>query len=169
MPNTPGLFGPIDRRTSMRGAGGLVGLGALAVIAGCADETMHDPDPLASLEAAARADADAATKALALGGARQAALRTIAQERTAHADALHTEIARVIGVYRDGSTPVHKTRPPTTNPLPDQPITIATLRTRLAAARRAAADLAPRQSGYRAGLLASISAACAVHDEVLLA
>jgi hypothetical protein len=43
------------------------------------------------------------------------------------------------------------------------------LRDRITKSQQSAADLARTQSGYRAGLLASISAACATEAVVLLA
>ncbi|GAA5056152.1 hypothetical protein GCM10023318_33210 [Nocardia callitridis] len=156
---------------------------ALGTAVGCAaDDTVHDPDPLAAQEILARADADAATAAITLEPQRHAALNAIATERTAHADALKAEIDRVIGVYGDGTTPVHRTRTATapgaapnpgatqaSSPAPDQPPSLAAVRARLTESQRSAADLAAGQSGYRAGLLASISAACAAEAGVLLA
>ncbi|SFN12694.1 hypothetical protein [Nocardia asteroides] len=159
-----------------------VGLPTAAVLAACTeDDTVHAPDPLAAHEVLARADAAAAQAAIALAPQAQAALTTIATERTAHADALRTEIDRVIGVYGDGTTPVHRTGQITV-PGPDgaqvpatavatatQPLTIAQLRDQLGRSQQAAAALARTESGYRAGLLASISAACATEAGVLLA
>jgi hypothetical protein len=52
---------------------------------------------------------------------------------------------------------------------PTAPPTVEALRAQLAESRKTAADLARALSGYRAGLLASISAACAVQAGVLLA
>ncbi|MFD6272346.1 hypothetical protein [Nocardia asteroides] len=159
-----------------------VGLPTAAVLAACTeDDTVHAPDPLAAHEVLARADAAAAQAAIALAPQAQAALTTVATERTAHADALRTEIDRVIGVYGDGTTPVHRTGQITV-PGPDgaqvpatavataaQPLTIAQLRDQLGRSQQAAAALARTESGYRAGLLASISAACATEAGVLLA
>ncbi|WP_245551035.1 hypothetical protein [Nocardia paucivorans] len=159
-----------NRRTVLRAAGGtVIGGFALAAIAGCTDDTIHEPDPLAAQELRARADAAAATAAIALDPQRATTLKTIAAERTAHADALRTEIERVIGVYGDGTTPVRRTPPPSPTTTPVEPPDTTALRDRLSTSRRSALDLALDQSGYRAGLLASISAACAVHVEVLLA
>ncbi|MEV6058365.1 hypothetical protein AB0L62_00025 [Nocardia asteroides] len=159
-----------------------VGLPALSALAACAeDDTVHAPDPLAAQEVLARADAAAAQAAIALAPQSQAVLTVVATERTAHADALRTEIDRVIGVYGDGTTPVHRTGEITV-PGPDgvpvpastmtnagQPLTIAQLRDQLGRSQQAAAALARTESGYRAGLLASISAACATEAGVLLA
>ncbi|WP_236573370.1 hypothetical protein [Nocardia caishijiensis] len=171
------------RRTVLRAAGaGVVAVPAVAVLASCAeDDTVHAPDPLAAHEVLARADAAAATAAIALAPQAQAALTTIATERTAHADALRAEIDRVIGVYGDGTTPVHRTGVVTVPgsdgmPVPAadlvsaarQPISVEQLRARLLHSQQAAATLARTESGYRAGLLASISAACATEAGVLL-
>lgn len=164
-----GDSGDPNRRTALRVAGGSVaGVFALSAATGCADEAPTEPDPLAAEEVLARADAKAARAAIATEPQRHGTLSTIATERTAHADALRTEIERAIGVYGDGTTPAHSTEAPATSPTPAGPPSVETLRTGLASARRSAAELAATQSEYRAGLLASISAACAVHAEVLL-
>ncbi|MFD0364377.1 hypothetical protein ACFQZZ_23310 [Nocardia sp. GCM10030253] len=173
----------MDRRTALRLAGGgTVGILALSAAVGCADDTIYEPDPLAAQEVLARADAAAATAAIALTPQRHAALTTIASERTAHADALRAEINRAVGVYGDGTTPTHRTRsmnaPADTGPSPAAsgtavssvaPPTVDQLRDRLTDSQQSAAELARTQSGYRAGLLASISAACATEAGVLLA
>nr|WP_084472639.1 hypothetical protein [Nocardia alba] len=159
-----------------------VGLPVVAALAACAeDDTVHPPDPLAAQEVLARADAAAATAAIALAPGSHAALSTIATERTAHADALRTEIDRVIGVYGDGTTPVHRTGAltvpgPGGSPVPAsevetasaQPSTLDGVRDQLVRSQQSAAALARTESGYRAGLLASISAACATQAGVLL-
>lgn len=171
------------RRAVLRLVGaGAIGVPAVVALAACAeDDTVHAPDPLAAQEVLARADAAAATAAIALAPQSNAALTTIATERTAHADALRTEIDRVIGVYGDGTTPVRRTGAVTV-PGPDgapvpatqvetasaQPSTVAQVRDRLVRSQQSAAELARTESGYRAGLLASISAACATQAGVLL-
>lgn len=171
--STPGRLdddsGHPNRRTALGVAGGSVaGLLALSAVTSCADEAPAEPDPLAAEEVLARADAKAARAAIATEPQRHGALSTIATERTAHADALRTEIERAIGVYGDGTTPAHNTDTPATSPTPAGAPSVNTLRIGLATARRSAAELAAAQSTYRAGLLASISASCAVHAEVLL-
>ncbi|MEV0060257.1 hypothetical protein [Nocardia sp. NPDC050718] len=180
---TPRTASAWRRRSLLRLVGATaVGVPALSVLAACAeDDTVHAPDPLAAQEVLARADAASAQAAIALAPQAQAALTTVAAERTAHADALRTEIDRVIGVYGDGTTPVHRTGEITV-PGPDgalvpaatienatQPLTIAQLRDQLVRSQQSAAALARTESGYRAGLLASISAACATEAGVLLA
>lgn len=175
----------VNRRTALRLAGGgTVGVLALGAVSGCGDqELVHEPDPLATQEVLARTDAANATAAIALAPQLHDALSTIAAERTAHADALRAEIDRVIGVYGDGTTPEHRTRTPepglsqelpetpaptTGSGTPVSPPTIQQLRDQLNTAMQSAAAVARTQSGYRAGLLASISAACAAQVGVLL-
>ncbi|MFD3506974.1 hypothetical protein [Nocardia sp. NPDC058666] len=171
------------RRTIFRfAAASAIGIPTVAALAACAeDDTVHAPDPLAAQEVLARADAAAATAAIALAPQSNTTLATIATERTAHADALRTEIDRVIGVYGDGTTPVRRTGAltvpgPDGSPVPatqaetaaQQPVTITQLRDQLVRSQQSAATLAATESGYRAGLLASISAACATQAGVLL-
>nr|WP_051186906.1 hypothetical protein [Nocardia tenerifensis] len=172
----------MDRRGVLRLAcGGALGALTVGAVAACgAEDTVYEPDPLAAQELSARADAAAASAAIALAPQRHGALTAIATERTAHADALRAEIDRVIGVYGDGTKPVHRTRtsgpgqssvpaaPASGTAAPAQPPTVDDLRAQLTQSRQSAADLARTQSGYRAGLLASISAACAVQAGVLL-
>lgn len=143
----------------------VITVGALAACS--KDESSSAPDPLLVQEAAARTDAAAATAAIATTPDRAGALQTIATQRTAHADALRTEIDRAIGVYGDGTTPSKRTPPIT--PTVASPPSIGQLRTGLGQSQRSAADLSAQLTGYRAGLLASISAACATHVGVLLA
>ncbi|MGW4089463.1 hypothetical protein ACWEH3_06410 [Nocardia sp. NPDC004718] len=170
----------LDRRSALRLAGGgTAGVLALGALVGCTgDDVVHEPDPLAAQEVAARSDAAAATAAIAVAPDRHAALAAIAAERTAHADALRTEIDRAIGVYADGTKPAHRTRAGASGPSavasgsavpPAAPPSVETLRTQLTASQKSAAELARALTGYRAGLLASISAACAVQTGVLLA
>nr|WP_306307704.1 hypothetical protein [Nocardia araoensis] len=170
----------LDRRSALRLAGGgTAGVLALGALAGCTgDDVVHEPDPLAAQEVAARADAAAATAAIAVAPDRHAALSAIAAERTAHADALRTEIDRAIGVYADGTKPAHRTRASASGPSavasgsaapPATPPSVDSLRTQLTASQKSSAELARALTGYRAGLLASISAACAVQTGVLLA
>ncbi|MGW4280981.1 hypothetical protein [Nocardia sp. NPDC004750] len=170
----------LDRRSALRLAGGgTAGVLALGALVGCTgDDVVHEPDPLAAQEVAARSDAAAATAAIAVAPDRHAALAAIAAERTAHADALRTEIDRAIGVYADGTKPAHRTRAGASGPSavasgsavpPAAPPWRGDNSTQLTASQKSAAELARALTGYRAGLLASISAACAVQTGVLLA
>ncbi|UGT42246.1 hypothetical protein LTV02_02105 [Nocardia yamanashiensis] len=159
----------VDRRGMFRLAGGgVLAVAAAGALSACTeDHTPDTPDPLLAQEESARYDAAAATAAIATTPDRAGALQTIATQRTAHADALRTEIDRAIGVYGDGTTPSYRVAPVT--PVITAPPSVADLRTRLTTAQRSATDLAVQLSGYRAGLLGSISAACATHAGVLLA
>ncbi|MEU8900213.1 hypothetical protein [Nocardia sp. NPDC048505] len=171
----------MSRRTALRLAGsGALGALALGASAACGEEPLQAPDPLAAQVALAKADAAAATAAIALAPQLQNELSTIAAERTAHAEALQAEIDRVIGVYGDGTTPVPRTRAavapsgsagpggPSSTPAPATPLEPDQLREQLGRSRQSAADLSRQLSGYRAGLLASISASCATEVGVLL-
>lgn len=163
-----GISAPLDRRALLRVAGG----GAFAIMslsaAACAKDQPLEPDALLPHEVSARTDAVWAKAAAATAPDKAAALTVVATQRTAHADALRAEIDRAIGLYGDGTKP-KSASPPVTPPVaPSPPPTLDALRTRLAASQKSAADAAPTNSAYRAGLLASISASCAAHVEVLL-
>lgn len=88
-------------------------------------------------------------------------LSVIQSERSAHADSLAAEIDRVSG---GESIP-----PSTTTTTQNPPPTLEELLTGLSESGRSAADSARNESGYRAGLLGSISAACTVQSNVVLA
>ncbi|MGV9664905.1 hypothetical protein ACWDUL_11280 [Nocardia niigatensis] len=159
----------VNRRSALRLAGGgALAVAAVGALAACTkDNTPAAPDPLIAQETSARTDAAAATAAIATSPDKAGALQTIATQRTAHADALRTEIDRAIGVYGDGTTPSRRT-PPVTPVTPVPPPTLAALRAQLQQSQRSAADLSVQLAGYRAGLLSSISACCATHSGVLL-
>ncbi|GAB2441813.1 hypothetical protein GCM10027262_51970 [Nocardia tengchongensis] len=161
---------PVNRRSALRLAGGgALAVAAVGATAACTkNEAPAAPDPLLAQETSALTDAAAAKAAIATAPDRAGVLQTIADQRTAHAQALRTEIDRAIGVYGDGTTPSRRTPPPTAIAV-TTPVTVAALRTQLGAAQRSSADLSATLSGYRAGLLASISACCATHAGVLLA
>ncbi|MFC4602960.1 hypothetical protein [Rhodococcus kronopolitis] len=158
----------LSRRGAFRmfGAAAL-GLTALGASAGCAgsdsDDAAREPDPLLVPLAAARRDATDAAAAVALAPDRAGALAVVAQERTAHADALSAEIDRAAG-----ATTTATAAPSTSAASPAAPPTVDVVRAGLADSQRGAADLARRLDGYRAGLLGSISAAVAAQQAVLL-
>nr|WP_063709928.1 hypothetical protein [Nocardia transvalensis] len=151
----------------------ITGGGAVAVTvlgaSACTDDKPVQPDVLLAPEREARADAVWARAAMAVAPERTAALTAIATQRTEHADALRAEIDRAIGVYGDGTKPKSNTPPVTPPAAPVPPPTVAALREQLTRSQRSAADLSVGRSGFRAGLLASISASCATHAGVLLA
>jgi hypothetical protein len=160
----------LTRRTTLRLAGaGTIGIAAAVAATACdRDDTRAAPDPLIAHERAARTDAATATAAVASLPDYAGALKTVAAERGAHADALHAEIARVAGVYSDGTVPTNSLDPATVTPIAGTPAGLGQLRDQISAAQRAAADTGHTLTGYRAGLLGSISAACAAQAAVLL-
>lgn len=141
----------------------MLGATALPLVAGCSSsgdaDTPAEVDALTEQARAARRDAANATATIAGRPDLAAALGVIAAERTAHADALDEEIARA------ASTPTSSTT--ATTPAA-APVPIDQLRADLAGSQRDAGKLARTQSGYRAGLLGSISASCAAQQVVLL-
>lgn len=123
------------------------------------------PDPLLALALAARSDAASAAALAAATPAQAGPLRTIATERTAHAQALDAEITRAAGTVApatSASVPASVTPPATAPP------TAAALRSSLQSSQTIAADLARTVPPYRAGLLGSVAAACAAEQAVLL-
>lgn len=145
----------------LRGAGAAVaGTTILASTVACSDGAQDDeaaqPDLLAAHAARARRDAAAATAAIAQNPAAVDTLTVIADQRTAHADALDTEIARLTPPPTVSETAAAATG--TAVPVPAPALT--DLSAALSDAGRSAADDARALSGYRAGLLGSISAAC---------
>ena len=164
----------LSRRSTLRLVGyGAVGVAAATALSACSTDDGSDGsgkiDPLIAQADRARTDAAAATAAVATLPDRAPALGLIASERTEHAKALDTEIARAVGVYSDGSPPsADSSMSSSVTPEPIPPPTLDQLRTRIADSQRGSAALATTESDYRAGLLGSISAACGVHVEVLL-
>ncbi|UYP20973.1 hypothetical protein OED52_08620 [Rhodococcus sp. Z13] len=162
---SPASHRRLSRRTLLRWSSVAVGGLGLATTTACgaSDDDADRADPLEPQIARARTDAATATALVALLPDSAAALTTIAEQRTAHADVLEAEVARMRGATTSFT-------PSSTTPaLPSgDPPTLEQLRERLARSQREAADLARILSGYRAGVLASISAACAVQTEVLL-
>jgi hypothetical protein len=137
---------------------------SVAAVTGCGitDDSEPEPDPLLAQAARARTDASTATALIAVSPDLAAPLTTISSERTAHADALDAEVARAAGATTSAAP-----SSTTTAPAVDAP-TVGLLRERLTQSQRSAADVGRTLQGFRAGMLASISAACAVQTAVLL-
>jgi hypothetical protein len=100
-----------------------------------------------------------------------AALTVVANQRAAHARALSTEISRAAGKLTASSSETTSPSPaappgPPVPPPPPPPVSdvINALRT----SADNAARLVSSQSGYRAGLLASIAASCTASYTVAL-
>lgn len=137
-------------------------LGVTAVAAACQQtpDTKPDADALqAQIDLAVR-DAASATAAATANVALAPALNTIAGIRSAHVAALTKELKRIPGA----EATVRST--PSTTTAPVAPLSADQVKNQLKDSARAASDLAAKQSGYRAGLLASISAACSCAAEV---
>jgi urease alpha subunit len=112
----------------------------------------------------ARRDAAAAGALIATAPDLATSLEVVRSERTQHADALATEIDRMSGGPTTTTTTSSAT---TTTPTPAP--SLQELMGYLAESQRGAAGAARNESGYRAGLLGSISAACAVELSVVSA
>lgn len=158
---------PLSRRAALRAAGGAaLGVSVLTLSSGCGESgpsgTPAELDALIAQADRARSDAASATAAIATAPDLAAALGVIAAERGAHADALDAEITRAGAATTALSSTTTVTPPVTTPPTVDQ------VRQDLAQSQREAAGLARTQAGHRAGLLGSISAACAAQQAVLL-
>ena len=168
MPRPETGFDPIVTRRHV-----LVGGAALAVLAMAVPACSSPPAPPAvdELEAQltlARRDSELATAA-AVGASQpvNAALTEVAAERTKHAQALTTEIARV--AVNPTSTSRETTTPTTTTPAAAAPPPLADVVRSLRASADSARQLAGSSSGYRAGLLGSIAASCTASYSVALA
>lgn len=150
----------LSRRQVLAGGGrGLLALTLLgSALAGCAGEP-PGPDPLeAELEAARQDSAMATAAAAAAAPAIAKALSAVADERARHATALIEELARAAG----RPTPTSEADAPTTTPTAAAapPPNLRDVSGALRRSAQSASALAPTLSGYRAGLLGSIAAAC---------
>lgn len=161
-------FDPIVSRRRV-----LVGGAALAALGMAASACSSPPAPPAvdELEAQltlARRDSELATAA-AVGASQpvNVALTEVAAERTKHAQALATEIARL--AVNPTSTSRETTTPTTTPAAAAPPPPLADVVRSLRASADSARQLAGTSSGYRAGLLGSIAASCTASYSVALA
>lgn len=152
----------------------LIGAAALALLsttAACGSKT-PPPDVSALVIQLDLARADSQLAAGAASGARPPlaeALATVGAERTAHAEALAEEITRVTGQIPTSATSATSTSSAPTPGEPLPPPTPHDVVVALAKSAGSAAQAAAEQSGYRAGLLGSIAAACTAAYTVALA
>jgi flagellar hook-associated protein FlgK len=168
----PSALPKISRRRALVSAAALAVLGVAA--AGCADPP-PSPD-LADLAAQldrARADSKLASDAAAAqppqSSSQARALTTVASERSAHAQALTDELVRMAGTKAPTAQPSASsstTTPPSGAPAPAP--TAADVINALKQSAQEATTLADRLSGYRAGLVGSIAAACTAAYTVAL-
>ncbi len=152
----------VSRRRVLFGAAALALLGAGATA--CGSPPPPEIDDLVAQLDLARNDSQLAGAAVATAPPQLArALTAVASERSAHARALENEITRATG-----GAPTETSTTTSSAPPPKPPTTkdvIGALRT----SAKDAGDLAARLSGYRAGLLGSIAAACTAAYTVALA
>lgn len=155
----------VNRRRALAGGAALAVLGAVASACG-SPPAPPAVDELESQLALARHDSELATAAAAAAPPPiRPALTEVASERSRHAQALATEIARVAGNPTPTSS---ETTSPTTSQASAPPPSVSDVSNSLHASADSAAQLATSSSGYRAGLLGSISAACTAAYTVAL-
>lgn len=152
----------VSRRRVLVGTAALALLGA--AVAACGSSTPPpEVDELAAQLERARTDSQLATDAAAAArGSIVEVLNAVASERSAHAQALIDELVRMRGTDAPTTTPTSTTAAPAAAP---------TVKDVIAALNRSAdsaTQLAAKMSGYRAGLLGSIAAACTAAYKVAL-
>lgn len=160
--HVPNVNPTVSRRRVLLGTAALALVGASVAACGSSE-----PDPVVEELAAqlerARSDSQLAadTAATARGGMVEA-LNTVSSERSAHAQALSDELVRMRGADAPTTTPTSTTEPPATAP------TVKDVIAALTRSADTATELAAKLSGYRAGLLGSIAAACTAAYAVAL-
>ncbi len=146
----------------------LLSAAALAVLSATASAcgSSTPPQEVGELTAQldrARADSQLATDAAAAARPAVAqALNTVAAERSAHAQALSDELVRMVGDEAPTATPTSTTAEAAEAP------TVKDVIGALKTSAENATELAAKFSGYRAGLLGSIAAACTAAYTVAL-
>lgn len=158
------------RRVLVHGSRGMLALVTLAaLLPACGSDQATGPDPLEPELAAARSDAALAAAAADAAPALAPALRVIADERNRHAAALVEELARAAGKPTPAADSPGATASATAAPSPNPPPGVREVADALRRSADSAAKLVPTLSGYRAGLLGSIAAACTAAHTVGLA
>jgi hypothetical protein len=167
VPSTEAGFGPVvSRRRALAGGAALAVLG-MAVPACSSPPAPPAVDELKSQLTLARRDSELAAAAAAAEKPVSTALTEVAAERAQHAQALTTEIARL--AVNATSTSSETTSPTTTSSAAAAPPpSLADVVKSLRASAASASQLAGTSSGYRAGLLGSIAAACTASYTVAL-
>lgn len=150
------------RHVLVNGGRALLALSALGTaLAACGSPAPPAPEPLTEQLDMARHDNELATAAAKAAPPPIApALLEVAAERARHASALVEEIARAAGtpIPTESTTSSSPSTTPSTAASP--PPSVADVANALRASAESANRLAPTLSGYRAGLLGSIAAAC---------
>lgn len=137
---------------------------AVAVLAACGTGS-DEPDRLLPLATAAKADAALANAIARRHSGMAETARELAAARTAHASALQREIDRI--APRDPEDPPSVPDPAPRKAPPSADAAADALRAAVREGQEQAANLVPGLSGYRAGIVASVSASCACLQEVL--
>jgi len=152
----------LSRRRVLAGAGrGLLALAVVGATAAACATKPSGPDPLEAELSAARGDSElAAAAAKAAAPVMVPALIEVSTLRARHATAIVEELARAAG--KPTPTPRAETTSPAANAptTPAPPPSLGDVVTALRRSADNAATLAPTLSGYRAGLMGSIAAAC---------
>ena len=160
-----------SRRRLLAGGGrGLLAVALLGPVAAACGSTPSGPDPLEEQVQAARRDSElAAAAAKAAPPALVPALNEIAAERNRHAVALIEEVSRAAGKPTPTETASGEASGAAAGDAasasaapgpPPPPPSVADVSAALRRSADSAAALVPILSGYRAGLLGSIAAAC---------
>lgn len=168
----PSAHPTVSRRRLLVGATAFVLLGSTAVTACGSTPPVKDVDALLGQLERAQSDGELAGNA-ATGATPTlaAALTVVAGQRAAHAKALTDEITRMSGEAPPTSSGSSSTSSPTSPSMsapPPKPPTRADVIAALHQSADGASLLATQQSGYRAGLLGSIAAACTAAATVAL-
>jgi hypothetical protein len=160
-----------SRRGVLAGGAALAALGV--VVSACGESPPKPPaveELLGPLDQARHDTVLAGAAAAAVGNPPQvaAALTVVANQRAAHARALSTEISRAAGKLTASSSETTSPRPAAPAGPPPPPPPVSDVINALRTSADNAARLVSSQSGYRAGLLASIAASCTASYTVAL-
>lgn len=173
VPRTEPVLRPIISRRRVLAAGAALTVLGMTVSACSSEPAPPKVDELESQLKLARHDSEQATAAAAAAAQPvSAALTQVASERAQHAQALATEIARLAVNPTSTSsqtTSPTSTRPPQSGSAAAPPPSLSDVVNSLRTSAASAGQLATISSGYRAGLLGSIAAACTAAHTVALA
>ncbi|WP_165796334.1 hypothetical protein [Mycobacterium ahvazicum] len=165
MLGVPSAVPVTSRRGVLAGGAALAALGV--VVSACGESPPKPPaveQLLGPLDQARHDSVLAGAAAAAVGVAPQiaAALSVVANQRAAHARALSTEIARAAGKLSASTSETTSAAPSPAAPAgpPPPPPPVSDVINALKTSADNAARLVSAESGYRAGLLASIAASC---------
>jgi len=161
----PSPLPPVSRRRVLLGAAAMALLGTAATACGKPTPRPEVDALVAQLERAHSDNQLAAAAAIAAPPQIAATLTTVAAERAAHAQALSDELTRMVDstAWTTPASAVSSSLPTTTTTSgpPPKPPSQMDVVAALKQSADGAAQSAAQESGYRAGLLGSISAACA--------